>query len=68
MGHGANMGGGYDGLGNAFGGCGRYVDAVAAIVLGVCDDVPTVDTVTGTGAADSRGFMNKYLSAVWCKG
>ena len=57
-----------DGLGDAFGGRGRYVDAVAAILLGVCANVPAVDDVTGPGVADSRGFMDKDSSEGWCKG
>ena len=68
MGHGAIMGKKNDGLGDAFRGRGRYVDAVAAIVLGGCADVPVVDAVTGPGAADGRGFMDKDSSAGWCKG
>ena len=57
-----------DGLGDAFGSRGRYVDAVAAIVPGGCADIPAVDTVTGLGTADGRGFMDNDLSAGWCKG
>ena len=58
LGHGAIVWGKFNGLGNAFGGRGRYVDAVAAIVLGGCADVPAVDAVTGPGAADGQGFMD----------
>ena len=57
-----------DGLGDAFGGRGRYVDAVAAIVLRGCANVPAVDAVTDPGAADRRVLMEKDLSAGWCKG
>ena len=53
------MGEKIDGLGNAFGGCGRYVDAVAAIVLGGCDDVPAIDATTDPGVADGRDFVDK---------
>ena len=53
-----NCGGKFNGLGDAFGGRGRYVDAVAAIVLGGCANVPAINTVTGAGAADVRGFMD----------
>ena len=58
MGHGAIVGKEFNGLGNEFGGRRRYVDAVAAIVLGGCANVPAVDTVNGPGAADGRGFMD----------
>ena len=68
MGHGAIVGGIFDGLGNTFGSHGRYVDAVAAIVLGGCANVPAADVVTGPGAADGRSFMDKYLNAGWYKG
>ena len=68
MGHGTIVGEKIDGLGNAFGGRGRYVYAVAAIVLRGCANVPDVDAVTFPGAADSRGFMDKDLSARWCNG
>ena len=61
-------GGRFDGLGDAFGGRGRYVDKVAAILLGGCANVPAVAAMTGLRAADGRGFMDKYLSAGWCKG
>ena len=63
-----NCGGKFDGLGDAFVGRGKYVDVLAAIFLGRCANVPTVDAVTGPGAADGRGFMDKHLSARWCKG
>ena len=46
-----NCGGKFEGIGDAFGGRGRYVDAVAEIVLGGCADVTAVDAVTGPGAA-----------------
>ena len=65
MGHGTIVGEKIDGLGNAFGGRGQYVDAVAAIVLWGCLDVPAVDAVAGPGAADGQGFMNKDSSAGW---
>ena len=61
------MGGGIDGLGNVLGGRGRYVDTVAAIVLGGCANVPSVNAVTGPGLADVRGFMEKYSIVGWCK-
>ena len=47
-----------NGLGDAFGGRGCYVDAVADIVLGGCADVPDADAVTGQGTTDDRGFMD----------
>ena len=68
FGHGAIVEKKTDGLGDAFGSRGRYVDTVAAIVPGGCADIPAVDTVTGLGAADGRGFMDKDSSARWCKG
>ena len=68
MGHGAIVGEKIDGLGYAFDGRGRYVDKVAAIVIGGCAAIPAVDAVTGTGAADGRGFMDKDSSAEWYKG
>ena len=61
-------GGGVDGLGDAFDGRGRYVDTVAAIVLEGCANVPAINAVTGPGAADSRGFVDKDLITRWCKG
>ena len=58
LGHGAIVGGGgFNGLGDAFGGRGQYVDAVAVIVLGVCANLSAVDSVTGPSTSDSRGFM-----------
>ena len=68
MRHGAIVGGEIEGLGDAFSGHGRYIDAVAAIVLWECADVPAIDSVTGPGAADGRCFIDKYLSDGWCKG
>ena len=56
-----------NGLGDAFGGRGCYVDAVADIVLGGCADVSAVEAVTGLGAADGRGFIDKDSSAWWSK-
>ena len=53
-----NCGGKLNGIGNAFGGRGRYVDAVAAIVIGVCANIPAVDAVTGPGASDRQVFMD----------
>ena len=47
-----------NGLGNEFGGRGRYVDTVAAIVLRGYANVPAVEAVTGPGAADGWGFMD----------
>ena len=57
LGHGAIVGK-FNFLGDAFGDRGRYVDAVAAIVLGGCSNVPAVDSVTGPGAADGRGLID----------
>ena len=61
-------GGGIGGLGDAFGGCGLYVDAIAVIVLRGCTNVPAVDAFTGPGAADSLDFIDKDSSVGWCKG
>ena len=47
-----------NGLGDAFGGRRRYADAVAAIVLGGCANIPAVNTMTGLGASDGRGFTD----------
>ena len=58
LGHGSNVGEKINGLGDMFGRRGRYVNVVALVVLGVCTDVPAVDAVTGSGAADGRGFMD----------
>ena len=63
-----NCGGEIDGLGDAFSSRERYVDAVVVIVIGGCADVPAVDAMTGPGAADGRGFMDKDSSTGWCKG
>ena len=52
MGHSEIVGKKIDGLGDAFGSRGRYVDALAAILIGGCTDVPAVNAVTGPGAAD----------------
>ena len=68
MGHGKIVGKKIDDLGDGFGGRGWYIDAVAAIVLGGCADVPAVNAVTGPGAIDGRGFMDTDSSAGWCKG
>ena len=57
MGHGEIVVGEMDVLGDAFGSRERYVDAVAAIVLRGCANVPAVKAVTGPGAADGRDFM-----------
>ena len=54
-----NCKGKINGLGDAFSGRARYVDVVEAIVLGGCANVPAVDAVTGPGAVDGRGFMDK---------
>ena len=62
------MGGGFDSLGDAFGGLLWYVDAVSAIVIKVCANVPAVNAMTGTGAADGQDFIEKDSSAGWCKG
>ena len=59
FGHGEIVGKRFNGLGNAFGGRGRYVYAVAAIVLGGCDDVPAIDATTDPGVADGRDFVDK---------
>ena len=40
---------------------------VAAIMLGDCANVPAVNAVTGSGALDGRGFIDKDSSAGWCK-
>ena len=53
------------GIGGAFDGRGRYVDAVAAIVLGGCADISAADAVTGPDAGDGRGFMDKDSSDGW---
>ena len=53
-----NCGEKFNSLGDALGGRGWYVDAVAAVALGGCVNVPAVDAVTGPGATDGRGFMD----------
>ena len=53
-----NCGGKINGLDGAFSGCGRYVNAVAAMVLRGCADVPAVDAVTVPGVVNGRGFMD----------
>ena len=62
------MGGEFGDLGDVFGGRGRYIDAVASLVLSSCANVPAVDAVNGPGVADGRGFMDKDTSSKWCKG
>ena len=57
------LGGEMDVLGNAFGGRERYVDAVSAIVLRGCANVPAVNAVTGPGAADGRSRLSVVF--VW---
>ena len=52
------MGGEFGDLGDVFGGRGRYIDAVASLVLSSCANVPAVNAVNGPGVADGRGFMN----------
>ena len=63
-----NCGGKLNGIGNAFGGRGRYVDAVAVKVIVECANVPAINAVTGPGVADGQGIVDKYSSAGWCKG
>ena len=63
MGHGTIVENKFDGLGNAFGGRGRYVDAVAAIVFESGANVPVVDARTGPGATNLWYFMDKHASA-----
>ena len=57
MGHGTIAGKKLNGLGDALGGRGYYVDEVAAIVPGGCAYVPAVDAVNVPGEADGQGFM-----------
>ena len=68
LGYGAIAGKKIGGLDDAFGSCGRYVDAIAEIVLRGCANVLAVNAMNVPGAADVQDFMEKDLSAGWCKG